>query len=260
MGLGAWSSGLGWRLRGEASRGTKWRLLILRLDALWEWDERERGFSNLPSRQSHLLVDCASHPPLQLCLGRGRAGTASFLDWQPAPAKSGLNRGARGGAGRAGGGVLTQRFPLAQPPCSFLHSLERVTGRRGWKEGRGKKEERGKRREVWQQQRQAKRPEQTVAKALGPGMSWGWLASRPSGSSGFIHPRQGLGPAALSLSLNSRRPAGPWTEREDKKEDLGGHAVPNRLWSRRPGSKPPLCHLLCDPSKSHNLLNLFPLL
>lgn len=108
LGLGAWSSGLGWRLRGEASRGTKWRLLILRLDALWEWDERERRFSNLPSRQSHLLVDCASHPPPpSTLLGEGQ-GRDSIL---PGPAACTRQvrayRGAGGGAGRAGGGVLT---------------------------------------------------------------------------------------------------------------------------------------------------------
>ena len=203
--------------------------------------EKEGSATFPPGSPISWLTVLPTHPPSpSTLLGEGQ-GRDSIL---PGPAACTRQvrtyRGAGGGTGRAGGGVLTQRFPLAQPPCSFLHSPERVTGRRGWKEGGGKKEERGKRREVWQQQRQAKRPERTVAKALGPGMSWGWLASRPSGSSGFIHPRQGLGPAALSLSLHSRRPAGPWTEREGKKEDLGGHAVPKDLGSGAEGLDPSL--------------------
>lgn len=91
---------------------------------------REGRFSNLPSGQSRLLVDCAFHPP-PFNFAWGGAGQGRWPSWNLA------YQGAGGGAGRAGEDVLAGQFPLAQPPPSSLHSPEGVTGRKGWKEGKG---------------------------------------------------------------------------------------------------------------------------
>lgn len=140
-------------------------------------------------------------------------------------------RGAGGGAGRGGEDVLAQQFPLAEPPPSFLHSPEGVTGRKGWKEGKGKKGGRGKK--SGSSSEEAGRPELPVGCGHG---------SRPWG--------EGVA-QLLSPAPHSQIPAGPWAERGGKKKALGGQSCAKgaELWSGRPGFQPHLCHLLCDPGR-----------
>ena len=175
---------------------------------------RDRRFSNLPV-SPHLLVDCASHPPpLQLCLGRCRAGQAALLELGSAKAKSGLTEELEEGLeGRQREDVLARQFPLAQPPPSFLHSPEGVTGRKGWKEGKGKKGGRGKK--SGSSSEEAGRPELPVGCGHGsrPWRGGGW----PSYFLPHLTPRclQGLGQRGEARKR-------PWEARAVLKEQSSG--------------------------------------
>lgn len=69
--------------------------------------------------------------------------------------------------------------------------------------------------------------------------------------------RQRLGPAPLPTLL-PRRLQGHGGERKDREENPGGEVVLKGRSSGAEGLGPR--HLLCDLGKSHNPLNMFPLL
>lgn len=88
--VGAWGSERGCRLRGGVSRREERGLRILGLEALQEWDERQKvqqpSFRSVPMSWLTVLPT----PPLQLCLGRFRAGQVALLELAAGKAKSGL--------------------------------------------------------------------------------------------------------------------------------------------------------------------------
>lgn len=236
----------------------------MRLDALWEWDERERRFSNLPSRQSHLLVDCASHPPpLPFNFAWGGAGQGQHPSWTgslhpPSQDLQGSWGRDRKGRRRCANptfptGTATLLFPSFPRESDRKERLER---RRREERRKGKEERSLAATETGQKTRanggQGSRPRYVMGVAGLQALRLLWVHS----------PQAGAWPSC-SLPFSSFPEACRALDRERRQERGPGRtrcAEGSRLWSRRPGSKPPLCHLLCDPSKSHNPLHLLPLL